>query len=106
MKFNLNDDQLIEVQGADAFAGHLESLQYEQFAILAQGEHRYVQVYLHEDGQYQLEYRDGSADAHFEAVGEITLADVQQAFLRYHSSAADWQQQWKWDPVSFEGNGE
>ncbi|WP_067701182.1 hypothetical protein [Nocardia jejuensis] len=37
------------------------------YLIVDRGEQVYIQTYRHEDGHYDLEYRDGSADRHFTA---------------------------------------
>ncbi|GAB4582478.1 hypothetical protein [Nocardia sp. IFM 10818] len=41
------------------------------YLIVDRGDEVYIQTYRHEDGHYDLEYRDGSADRHF----TVTLND-------------------------------
>jgi hypothetical protein len=71
------------------------------FAIVSQGEQRYLQVALNPDGVFLLEYRGGSADSHFTASSPIMDVDcVASAFTAY-LSGGDFRAGLSWAPTRF-----
>ena len=71
----------------------------QQFIILSRGNERYIQAYRNDDGSFLLEYRDGSAEAHFETETQAGIDDVEQAFIRYASNMDDWSAPWNWQKL-------
>ena len=102
MIFNFNEEEFLELPAPETVQFKLSELDFEEFAILESGEERYIQVYRHEDDSYQLEYRAGSEEQHFESVNHNGLSDVQEAFVRYLAELEDWHSKWTWQPVDFD----
>jgi hypothetical protein len=64
----------------------------DSFAILGPTNMTYIQVSGDKRVGFDLEYQEGSVDAHFKAVeGKITLDAVVQAFIAYRDGVAGWQ---------------
>ena len=107
MLLNINDDNFFRDPDKAAICDSLSSLPPDEFAILGKAEEHYVQVYHNNDGTFQLEYRDGSAEKHYEANSdEIDLNDVQQAFLAYRDGAPNWYANWSWEKCEFDDDDE
>jgi hypothetical protein len=68
-----------------------------EFIILSQAPETYLQASGEGDGSYALEYREGRADAHFSARGEIRKADVLRAFLSYLAGDDRWRTEFSWE---------
>ena len=83
MNLNVNDDRQIPNPTAADTEREIRSLGADQYLILSQEEERYIQAYLNEDGTWDLEYRDGSAEEHYAADGEIDIESVVMSFQSY-----------------------
>lgn len=71
----------------------------ESFAILAVGPQTYVQVAGSPVEGFTLEYRDGSEEKHFEAIGSpIDLGLVTSVFQKYAAGDSSWQSLVSWQP--------
>ena len=78
----------------EAFANDAER---GEFLILEAPEGGYMQMAGGIDGEpFVLEHRDTS-ESHFKAKGNLTKADVEDAFLSYLSGDEVWQFKYKWD---------
>lgn len=103
MHLNINDDEFLELVSAAAVRAAIETLARDQFLVLSSGDNHYIQVYHHEDGTFQLEYRDGSADRHYGThPDETTVEDVVNAFDGYWNQTPNWSDAWAWAKVVFE----
>ncbi|MRH85944.1 hypothetical protein GFY24_00425 [Nocardia sp. SYP-A9097] len=66
------------------------------YLIAERGDQVYIQTYRHEDGRYDVEYRDGSADLHYSVRVDdpSTVADLIWSWAiddRSNFEALDWQ---------------
>lgn len=81
MYLNIYDNRFIDAPSREEVRDALQSLQEDQYVILNRGDNVYIQTYFNDDGTFQLEYRDGSADRHYAADPEaISVDDVSKAF--------------------------
>jgi hypothetical protein len=71
-----------------------------EFIILSQAPETYLQASGEGDGPYALEHREGRAEAHFSATGEIHKADVLRAFLSYLAGDGRWRTEFSWEKMS------
>lgn len=101
MKLNVNDDLYVEDPEVDLIRQNVEMMEGGDYAIIEQEYERYVQACRNDDGTFQLEYRAGSENEHFETTVPAGVDDVEQAFIRYVSGMDDWQQPWSWQKVDF-----
>ena len=53
------------------------------FAILERNELTYIQTALSVKGSFELEYQDGTLNAHYCCTSDLTLEDVTKAFQAY-----------------------
>lgn len=83
MILNVNDERQIQIPTTADLEREIQSLQADQYLILSKDEEWYIQTYLNEDGSWDLEYRNGSADEHYAADGEINADIVASAFSAY-----------------------
>ena len=78
----------------------LSRIDGEGFAILSQDPDTYMQCAAEpdRDGEYVLEYQDGSLDRHYHAVdGPITLQRVIAAFTKYLANDQSWLSDFEWE---------
>jgi hypothetical protein len=59
----------------------------------------YIQVVLRGDGIYQLEYRDGSADRHYQTL-TLSPAKVIDAMDGWRTGKTEWRDGFQWSPWS------
>jgi len=103
MLLNLNDDNFSENPDEEAISSAIQNLSVDQFAVLSRAENEYIQTYHNDDGSFQLEYRDGAYDKHYEATSDrISLNDAQRAFAAYFSGGEDWHLAWDWEILEFD----
>lgn len=103
MHLNVNDDRQYERPTLADFQRELASLPVDEFAILAAAEQFYIQTYHNADGTYALEYREGSADDHYEAVETIDdPGDLIRAFALYYAGDPVWKSIWTWERLELE----
>jgi uncharacterized protein YfbU (UPF0304 family) len=62
----------------------------------------YMQVYREIDGTFALEYREGAADRHFEAVA-VDLWQVHEVLTAWAADAPGWREAFDWRHRSAEG---
>jgi hypothetical protein len=55
----------------------------------------YIQVWLRQDGVYQLEYRDGSAAEHYQTL-TVSVGKVHTAFNAWRLGEREWQAAFTW----------
>ena len=67
-----------------------------KFAILDVGPDRYLQTYVLDDGQLDVEYRDGGADRHYQSIHAQPLDAVIDAFLSYLAGDNRWRTAFEW----------
>jgi hypothetical protein len=72
-----------------------------EYIILSQQPEVYMQAAGEDDGPYQLEYRDGDANEHYQAEGELGKDDVERAFLWYLAGDARWRTEFRWKKLEF-----
>ncbi|MDY0165882.1 MAG: hypothetical protein RBS80_05015 [Thermoguttaceae bacterium] len=70
-----------------------------EFIILAAADQVFLQASGEEDGPYTLEYREGSADRHFQCTRDLAKAEVEGAFLKYLNRDASWKTDFPWQPL-------
>ncbi len=91
MQLNINDDHVLEMPDAVTVRSAIAKLMADQFAVLSLDDDHYIQVFYNDDGTYQLEYRDGSADNHFGTdPDDTTVDDVLNAFHAFLQQTDDW----------------
>ncbi len=107
MQLNINDDQHLETPDVETVRSAIANLLADQFIVLSVDDDHYVQVFHHDDGSYQLEYRDGSADDHFGTDPDDTTMDcVLGAFQAYLQQADNWQSAWNWEKIGLSGEND
>lgn len=67
-----------------------------EYIILSQKPEIYIQAAGEADGPYQLEYRDGSGQQHYQAEDELWKEDVERAFLCYLAGDSRWRTNCRW----------
>lgn len=96
----------------------LEADSFGKFAILASSEATFVQAacdwsateecrqFLKERGSdpWILEFHDATTGNHLQAVGHVTLHDVQVAFVSYLSDTSSWRSRHAWKPITIGAN--
>jgi len=103
MQLNLNDDQVVASPDAKIVRSSIVTLPVDQFIVLSLDDDHYIQVFHNDDGTYQLEYRDGSAEHHFGTDPDYTSTnDVLRAFDAYLQQIDDWQALWKWENIDLD----
>jgi hypothetical protein len=103
MLLNINDDRFVKDPDASAISAAVADLPIEEFLILGRTEEEYIQVFHNNDGSFQLEYRNGSAEEHFAADPEdIDANDVRNAFIAYSENADNWHAPWVWEKLEFD----
>jgi hypothetical protein len=68
------------------------------FLVLKRAEEVYAQTYRHDDGSYDLEYRDGSADQHY----WTCVPDIRLAFSllwMWTKEDQQWRTLWPWERI-------
>jgi hypothetical protein len=68
------------------------------FLVLKRAEEVYAQTYRHDDGSYDLEYRDGSADQHY----WTRVPDIRLAFSllwMWTKEDQQWRTVWPWERI-------
>ena len=91
-----NIDNVTEAQLRQAFdddAGRGE------FIILSQDDQAYMQASGEGDGPYELEYREGDAEHHFQAGDEFRKEQILQAFVWYLTGDPRWHTQFLWEKL-------
>jgi hypothetical protein len=99
MKFETGDNVRLENPTKADVEWELRCLSSANgFAILTAKTNAYfMQAHIRNDGLFDLEYRDGSAQAHFECEG-VPLTAVQEAFASYIDNG-DFRTRWPWRPL-------
>lgn len=107
MLLNINDDRFVKDPDASAISAAIADLPPEEFLILGRTEEEYIQVFHNNDGSFQLEYRNGSAEEHFAADPEnIDASDVCKAFIAYSENQEQWHASWDWERLDFDEQDE
>jgi hypothetical protein len=81
----------------------LDAIDNEQFVILATSEFTFLQCAEPDrrDGDYVLEYQDGSLDKHFCATDKpLPIERVQEAFVKYLNGDPTWQIDFDWEKMN------
>jgi len=62
---------------------------------------RYFQVWLRPDGTYQVEYRDGSADEHYQSrtISRVKAANALASWAADTEGAGLWRSGFDWTPI-------
>jgi len=84
---------------AATIASALRTLDGENnsFAILSEADEVYVQTAGGRDTGFVLEYREGSADAHYRAVrNDLNVGEVVRAFIQYTAGDPSWRVPFDW----------
>ena len=103
MILNVNGDYLLKNPTQAAVLKTVGALKLNTFATLCRAEEDYIQTYYNEDGTYELEFRDGSYDKHFQATSKtLTTDNILAAFVAFIADMPDWNSQWKWEIVEFD----
>ncbi|MCO6007433.1 hypothetical protein NE236_20860 [Actinoallomurus purpureus] len=66
-----------------------------QYLIVDRLAEHYMQVYREIDGTFALEYREGAADRHFEAVA-VDLWQVHEVLTAWAADAPGWREAFDW----------
>jgi hypothetical protein len=90
---HVTDDELREAFRDDARRG--------EYIILCQQPEIYMQAAGEDDRPYQLEYRDGDGDQHYQAEGELGKEDVERAFRWYFAGDSRWRTGFRWKKLEF-----
>ncbi len=98
MRLKLEFGVVRDDPGPDDIRAALAGLRYpdDKFAILESGPEHYLQAYLAEDGSLSLEYRDGSAQRHYEVPEPRPVDEVIEAFLSYQRRDNRWRTAFEW----------
>lgn len=74
----------------------------DSFAILGPTNMTYIQVSGDKRVGFDLEYQEGSVDAHFKTVdGKISFNAVVRAFIAYRDGVADWQDEFTFVQITW-----
>ena len=102
MILTCNDEDVFELPDAECLREKLSELDYDEFAVLQMTDQYYMQTYHNDDDSWALEYRAGSAEAHYFATNHNGLEDVMTAFQLYLEKNEEWISKWTWELVDFE----
>ena len=83
---------------ADLLLAFDSDAQRGEFIILHAPDGSFMQAAGEGSGPYILEHRARSG-AHIVAMGELTKAQVQEAFLIFLNGDNKWQTKWQWEPL-------
>lgn len=71
------------------------------YAILSQADEVYVQAAGSPETGFILEYRAGSADAHFQSLrDDLALEKVVRTFVQYAAGDPSWKAAFEWKPLA------
>jgi hypothetical protein len=76
-----------------------DSYDFGAYVRLEQGKEIYMQAGGEGDGPYKLEYREGDAEHHFQAAGELRRADLLRAFSSYLAGDNRWRTEFTWQKL-------
>jgi GGDEF domain-containing protein len=99
MDLELASGRVVRAATSDDILAHLDG---EEFAILSTGPESYIQCGEQKEPpyEYELEYRDGSQDAHYRAAdGPITLDRVISAFIWHLQGDPAWRLRFRWERI-------
>lgn len=72
------------------------------FAILGPSDMTYIQMSGDRSVGFDLEYQDGTVDAHFRATDEkITLDQVVRAFIAYRDADPNWKGEFTFEKITW-----
>jgi hypothetical protein len=94
---NVTEEELINAFQDDAGRG--------DFIILSQSEEVFIQAAEEGNTLYQLEYRQGDADHHFQCTQDVSKANVQSAFMKYLKGDDSWKTDFEWKPLEDKPSG-
>lgn len=93
----LAHERVTEAELLQAFA---DDARRGEFIILSQSEQVYIQASGEGEGPYLMEYRDGSAERHYQCRQDLSKADVQAAFVSCFRGDGAWKVDWQWEPLA------
>ncbi len=99
MELHLESGHVILGATVDDIFAHIDG---EEFAILSASADTYIQCARQNDPPYEylLEYQNGSLDEHYVAADEqITLVQVQFAFVKYLRGDPAWHSDFLWEKM-------
>ncbi|MFT3926388.1 MAG: DUF2228 domain-containing protein [Myxococcales bacterium] len=102
MSMETEDGTSYAVTGGDRVADTIRQLDADanSFAILSRGDAEYLQAARYPDGSWSLEYRDGSAQAHFAAIDrDLGVERIAEAFSAY-ATQGDFKARFAWQVFS------
>jgi hypothetical protein len=105
MDLNINDERtLAKADGSlndEAILQALKLLEFDEFAVLAKADQRYVQTFRESEHEFVLEYRAGSKSEHFVTSTPVGLDSIEAAFLAYsHGDFDTWKSAVEWEQVA------
>jgi hypothetical protein len=104
MTLEINGAKWIQNPSDDEILNELASLRDEggdSFAILGATDMTYIQVAGDQQTGFDLEYQEGSVDAHFKATDKnITLDRVVEAFIAFRDGDIAWQSGFAFEKIA------
>ena len=92
----LRYESVTDAQLSEAFR---DDVSRGEFIILSQRPQVYIQAAGKEDGPYLLEYREGTDEHHYRAVGEYPKNFVEQVFRWYLAQDQRWRTEVDWQKL-------
>ena len=103
MELNYNEETYLVDPSKEDIENIFEKLDPEEFIILDKDEDYYLQLYLHDDGALQIEYRDGSHNEHYELdESQLESSDVIVMFCKYAADDPAWKDMVKWKKMDMD----
>ncbi len=98
MLLELENGETVEDPDPDAVAEAVRGLQFpgDKFAILDNGEGGFMQAYLLEDGDFTVEFQEGSLTRHYRAPFAASVEEVVDAFRSYVVGDNVWRTAFEW----------
>lgn len=104
MKLELNGTELTQTLDDALIASSLHTLNADDdsFLILSKDTMSYIQTCKTSDGNFVLEYQEGSLDEHYECTDKmLTFQKVSTTFTSYLNGSEEWKTSLTWQPFYF-----
>ncbi|MFI6152887.1 hypothetical protein ACIBCA_09360 [Kitasatospora sp. NPDC051170] len=104
--YQVEVDGLAPVSAADrtGLTRALEQLEVpgRDFLVLSRAEEDYAQAYQHGPEDWQIEYREGSAERHYQTTEHQSREQTERLLWGWISADPDWQEEVTWRRLSAE----
>ena len=99
----MESGKIIDCPTKDEVRQVISSLEPDKnkFASFEKKDHFYIQTKILDHDDFTFEYREGSADQHFQTEN-VSREEIIQAFIEYSKNQNDWKERYRWTKLNFE----